>query len=107
LRDQLERHLTQLDYNARRVASPVHHLFTNLPAIVWSVAFFFAMVRINQNPYSDAWTDPRIWAVFGGSLLLAATLAAVSVWQQRRWIQRELLPHQRRLEALLKELDDQ
>lgn len=107
LRDQLERHLAQLDYNARRVASPVHHLFTNLPAIVWSIAFFFAIVRINQKPYSEVWTDPRIWAVFGGSLVLAATLVTVSIRQQRRWMERQLVPHQRRLEALLKELDDQ
>ncbi len=107
LRDQLNRHLAQLDYNANRVASPVYQLFTNLPAIVWSVALFFAVVRISQRPVSDVWTDPRIWAVFGGSLLLAATVVTVSVWQQRRWIRQHLLPHRRRLEALLKEIDDQ
>ena len=106
LRGQLERHLAQLDYNARRVASPVHHLFTNLPAIVWSIALFFAVLRLNETPFSDVWSDPRVWAVFGGSLLLAAVFAAASVWQQRRWIERQLLPHQRRLEALLKEIDE-
>lgn len=107
LRDQLQRHLTQLDYNAQRVASPVHHLFTNLPAIVWSVAFFFAIVRINQKPFSDVWSDPRIWAVFGGSVMLAATLVIVSIWQQRRWIEQQLTPHKRRLETLLQEVDGQ
>jgi hypothetical protein len=29
------------------------------------------------------------------------------VWEQRRSLQRDLLPRKRRLEALLKELDDQ
>lgn len=104
LREQLERHLAQLDYNAKRVASPMHHVFTNLPAIVWSVAFFFAIVRLNQKPGSEVWTDARIWAVFGGSLVLATALVVISIRQQRRWIQHELTPHKRRLETLLREI---
>jgi hypothetical protein len=106
LREQLERHLTRLDYHARRFASPMHHLFTNLPAIVWSVAFFFAMVRLNQKPGSEVWTDPRIWAVFGGSLVLAFVAVVVSIHRQRRWIEEELTPHKRRLETLLREIEE-
>lgn len=107
LRDQLSRQIAQLDYQARRIASPTHHLFNNLPALAWSVAFFYAIVRINQKPFSDPWTDARIWVMFVGSHLLVALLVVVSIWIQRRWVQRELSPRQRRLEALLKELDEQ
>lgn len=105
LREQLERHLTRLDYQARRFANPMHHLFTNLPAILWSVAFFFAMVRLNQKPGGEVWTDPRIWAVFGGSLVLTFVVVVVGILRQRRWIEEELTPHQRRLETLLREID--
>lgn len=107
LRDQLNRQIAQTDYHARRIASPTHHLFTNLPAVVWTVAFFFAIVRINEKPLSDPWADVRIWLVFGGSLFACALLVAVSIAMQRRWVQRELLPRKSRLEELLKELDGQ
>lgn len=107
LRDQLSRQIAQLDYQAGRIASPAHHLCTNLPALAGSLAFFFAVVRINQDPGSDPWTDPRVWGVFGGSLLVCVLLVAVSIRMQRRWVQRELLPRRRRLETLLRELEDQ
>lgn len=106
LRDQICRQLAQLDYQARRMTSPRHHLFVNLPAFVWTLSFFFAIVRINEHPARDPWTDPRLWLVFGGSLLLCAVLVAISIAMQRRWVERDLLPRRRRLETLLHDLDD-
>jgi hypothetical protein len=107
LRDQLNRRIAQLDFEERRIASSKHHLFTNLPPMAWSVAFFFSVMRINEKPFSAAWTDPRIWIVFAGSLLLPAALVMGSIWMQRRWVQRDLLPRKRRLESLLRDLDNQ
>lgn len=106
LRDRISRQLAQLDYQARRIASPRHHLFMNLPAFAWTLSFFFAIVRINEQPARDPWTDMRLWTVFGGSLLLCAVFVALSIGMQRRWVQRDLLPRQRRLETLLRDLDD-
>lgn len=107
LRDQLNRRIAQLDYQKRRIGSLKHHLFTNLPPTVFSVAFFFAVMRINEKSFSDAWTDPRIWVVFVGSLLLPAMLVLASIWMQRRWVKRDLLPRKRRLESLLQEFERQ
>lgn len=107
LRDQLERRIAQLDFQANRIRSLTHHLFTNVPALVWSVAFFFAIMRINEKPFSDAWTNPKVWVVWVSSLVLASGFVAASIWMQRRWVQRDLLPRKRRLETLLKELDGQ
>lgn len=107
VREQLSRQIAQLDYQAGRIASPVHHGFMNLPALGWTLAFFYAIVRINENPGSNPWSDARLWLVFGGSLFLCAVLVAASLVMQRRWVQRELLPRRRRLEALLREFDDQ
>ena len=75
--------------------------------MVWSVAFCFAVMRINEMPLSTAWTDPRVGLVFVGSLLLTAMLVVASIGMQRRWVQRDLLPRKRRLEELLEELDGQ
>jgi hypothetical protein len=107
LRDQLNRRIAQLDFQERRIGSPKHHLFTNLPPMVWSVAFFLAVMRINEKPFSAAWSDPRIWIVFAGSIVLPALLVMGSIWMQRRWVQRDLLPRKRRLESLLRDLESQ
>jgi len=107
LRDQLTRHIAQLDYHATRINSPAFHLAMNLPATVWSLAFMFAIYRINVGPASRHWSDPTVLSIYIGSLVITAMLVAGSIWMQRRWLQRELLPHKRQLEALLNELDDQ
>ena len=107
LRDQLNRHIAQLDYYARRANSLAFHLVNNLPAMFWSVALFFAILRINEKPFSDAWTDPRVWVVFVGMVLFCVISMVATVWVARRVVKRDLLPHKYRLEALLKELDGQ
>lgn len=106
LREQLGRQIAQLDYQARRIASPAHHLGMNLPALGWTLAFFFTIVRINGKPFSAAWTDARLWGVFGGSFVFCILLVALSIALQRRWVRRDLMPRKRRLEMLLQELED-
>jgi hypothetical protein len=101
LRDQLNRHIAQLDFHARRVDSLAYHLVSNLPTMVWFTALFFAILRINEKPFIDA----GIWAAFVGMIFLSPISVAGSAWVQRRAVKRQLLPHKRRLEALLKELD--
>lgn len=101
LRDQLKRHIAQLDFHARRVDSLAYHLVSNLPTMVWFTALFFAILRINEKPFIDA----GIWAAFVGMILLSPISVAGSAWVQRRAVKRQLLPHKRRLEALLQEFD--
>jgi len=69
--------------------------------MVWSTAVFFAILRINEKPLIDA----GIWAAVVGMIVLSPISVAGSAWVQRRAVKRQLLPHQRRLEALLQELD--
>lgn len=101
LRVQLNRHIAQLDYHARRVDSLSYHLVSNLPTMIWWMAVFFAILRINEKPFVDA----GIWVGIVGTIFVSAIVVPASVWVQRRAVTRQLLPHKRRLEALLKELD--
>ena len=101
LRDQLNRHIAQLDFHARRVNSLAYHLVSNLPTMVWFMALFFAILRINEKPFIDA----GIWVGIVGTIFASAIVVPASVWVQRRAVKRQLLPHKRRLEELLKELD--
>jgi hypothetical protein len=107
LRDQLNQYIAQLDDHASKYDSLAFHLANNLPAMTWAVALFFAILRINERPLSDAWTDPRFSIAFIGMLLFCIISMAGTFWTARRTVKRQLLPHTRRLEALLKELDDQ
>jgi O-antigen/teichoic acid export membrane protein len=101
LRDQLNRHIAQLDFHARRVDSLAYHLVSNLPTLVWFTALFFAILRINEKPFIDA----GIWVGIVATIFASAIVVPAGVWVQRRAVKRQLLPHKRRLEALLKELD--
>ena len=107
LRDQLNRHIAQIDYYARRANSLAFHLVNNLPAMVWAVAFFLAVLRINDKPLADAWTNPNFSVVFFGMIFFCVVSAIATVWVARRTVKRDVLPHKHRLEALLKELDGQ
>jgi len=107
LRDQLNQYIAQLDDHAGRYESLAFHLANNLPAMTWAVALYFSILRINERPLSDAWTDPRFSIAFIGMVLFCIISMVGTFWAARRTVKRQLLPHKRRLEALLKELDDQ
>ena len=99
LRDQLNRHIAQLDYQATRVVRLASVLVTALPPLVCATAIILAGWRINNEPFSDEW----VWIV--GGIFVCAIGSVAGVWQQRRSMERDFLPRKRRLEALLKELD--
>ena len=99
LREQLNRHLAQLDYRATRVVRLASVLLTALPPMVCASAIILAGWRINNEPFGDEW----VWIV--GGILVCAIGSAAGVLEQRRSMERDLLPRKRRLEALLKELD--
>ena len=99
LRDQLNRRIAQLDYQATRVVRLASVLVTALPPLVCATAIILAGWRINNEPFRDQW-GPIV-----GGILVCAIGSVVGVWQQRRSMERDLLPRKRRLEALLKELD--
>ena len=99
LRDQLNRHIAQLDDHATRVVRLANVLVTALPPVICTTAFLLASWRINDKALSDD------WPLLAGLIFVCAYSAAASVWQARRSVQRDLWPRKRRLEALLKELD--
>jgi hypothetical protein len=99
LREQLNRHIAQLDHQTTRVVRLTSVLVTALPPLVCATAIILAGWRINNEPFSDEW----VWIV--GGIFVCAMGSAAGVWEQRRSIERDLLPRKRRLEALLKELD--
>ena len=99
LRDQLNRRIAQLDYQATRVVRLASVLVTALPPLVCATAIILAGWRINNEPFRDQWVP-----IVGG-ILVCAIGSVVGVWQQRRSMERDLLPRKARLEALLKELD--
>ena len=101
LRDQLARHIAQLDYEATRVVRLASVLATALPPVVCATAIILAGWRVNNEPFRTEWS----WIV--GGILVCAIGSVAGVWEQRRSMQRDLLPRKRRLEALLKELDGQ
>ena len=99
LRDQLNRRIAQLDYQTTRVVRLASVLVTALPPLVCATAIILAGWRINNEPFRDQ----RVPIV--GGILVCAIGSVVGVWQQRRSMERDLLPRKARLEALLKELD--
>ena len=107
LRDQLSRYITQLDDYTRQYESLAFHLINNLPAMTWAVALFFAILRINERPLSDAWSDSRFSIAFVGMVLFCVISMVGTIWAARRTVKQQLLPHKRRLEALLRDVDDQ
>ncbi len=99
LRDQLNRHIAQLEYQATRVVRLASVLVTALPPLVCATAIILAGWRVNNEPFRTEW----FWIV--GAIVVCAIGSVAGVWEQRRRMERDLLPRKRRLEALLKELD--
>jgi len=101
LRDQLRRHIAQLEYRETRAFRPANVLLTWLPPFICVTAFLLANMRVNSEPDEpfDDW--PAILSAgltFGFSLL-------VCVLDLRRSVKRDVVPRRRRLEALLQELE--
>jgi len=105
LRDQISRHITQLDDQAEKLASPGFRLANNVPVFVWSVAFFLLTLRVNGEPLDAVWTDPETRFIVIATAIVCAACVAVSIWLQQRWVERDLMPRKRRLEALLAQFD--
>jgi hypothetical protein len=99
LRDQLGRHIAQLDYEATRAVHLASVLVTQLPPMVGATAFLLATWRINDKSFSD---DGFLLV---SMIVVCAYSFAIGVWQARRSVQRDLVPRRRRLETMLKELD--
>jgi hypothetical protein len=101
LRDQLDRSIAQLDYQATSVVRVANVLAAALPPVVCATAIILAGWRVNNEPFRTEW----VW--IASTIFVCALGSVAGVWEQRRSLQRDLLPRKRRLEALLKELDDQ
>ena len=99
LRDQLNRRIAQLDYQTTRVVRLASVLVTALPPLVCATAIILAGWRVNNEPFKTEW----VWIV--GGIFVCAIGSVAGVWQQRRSMERDLLPRKARLEALRKELD--
>ena len=74
LRDQLNRHIAQLDYQATRGVRLASVLVTALPPMVCATAIILAGWRINDEPFSDEW----VWIV--GVIFLCAIGSVAGVW---------------------------
>jgi ABC-type Fe3+ transport system permease subunit len=99
LRDQLARRLAQLDYEATRAVRLASVLVTQLPPLACATAFLLASWRINGKSFRED----------GGLLVILIAVCAyqftAGVLMSRRSVQHDLEPRQRRLAAMLKELD--
>lgn len=101
LRDQLGRRIAQLDYRATRAVRLASVLALYLPPVVFMIVIILAGFRLNQKPISDV----GFWGFC--LILFSVGNMAFGIWQQRRQVKQNVLPRKQRLEALLKELDDQ
>lgn len=97
LRDDIERHLTSLDYELSQVWRLSSILLTALPLFFGTLALWLALGRINNLPID-------VWETTWHFLPMAAILW-FGFWIARHKAERETLPRRRRLEALLKEFD--
>jgi len=100
LRDQLNRSIAQLDYQATTLHRTLLLVLVLLTGIC-PIALLLALSRLNEKSFSDdgymiVWLS--LMSVFG---------VATGVWSIRQQTRDVVLPHKRRLEALLKELDGQ
>jgi peptidoglycan/LPS O-acetylase OafA/YrhL len=94
-RDQLRRRIAQLDDQATRERRLVLVMVT--ATLICGMAIYLAARRVNGVAYSDD------WPVVLGLMFLVAVVSGHR--RRRRSVEQDILPRQRRLEALLKELD--
>jgi len=99
LRDQVARHLAQLDYQATRVVRIGNVVRDSVPPVICGVMLVLAGWRINNEPFGTQWH----WIV--GGIAFSVFWTVLVVWLQRRRVSQELMPRKLRLETLLKELD--
>ena len=99
LRDQLGRHIAQLDYQATRAVRLGSVLVSAV--FVGATAILLAGMRVNSEP-NEPFDD---WEAIVGGIFVCAVSSVIGVWEARRSVKRDVLPRKRRLEALLKELD--
>jgi cation transport ATPase len=98
LRDQLNRSIAQLDYQATTLHRTLM-LVLVLVAGICPIALLLALSRLNEKSFSDD-GYMTVWLSF-----MCVYGVATGVWELRRQTRDVVLPHKRRLEALLKELD--
>ena len=100
LRDQLNRSIAQLDYQATTLHRTLM-LVLVLVAGICPIALLLALSRLNEKPFSDD-GYMVVWLS-----LMCICGVATGVWSIRQQTRDVVLPHKRRLEALQKELDGQ
>lgn len=98
LRDQLNRGIAQLDYQATTLHRTLM-LVLVLLAGIGPIALLLALSRLNGKSISDD-GYMTVWLGF-----MTVYGVAIGVRDLRRQARDVVLPHKRRLEALLKELD--
>lgn len=100
LRDQLNRSIAQLDYQATTLHRTLM-LVVVLLAGICPITLLVALSRLNEKSFSDdgymiVWLS--LTCIYG---------VAIGVWSLRQQARDVVLPRRRRLETLLKELDGQ
>lgn len=98
LRDQLNRHIAQLDDRATRARLTSEVVLVMMGGI-GPMALVLLGLRINQQSFSDE----RFLVV--SMIVMCIGSVAAGIWTIRRAVQTDVLPRKRRLEALLKDLD--
>ncbi len=98
LRDQLNRSIAQLDYQTTTLHRTLMLVIVLMGGIC-PIALSLTLGRLNEKSFSDdgymiVWLSSM--CVFG---------VATGVWELRRQARNVVLPHKRRLEAVLKELE--
>ena len=100
LRDQLKRSIAQLDYQATTLYRTLLLVLVLLTGIC-PIALLVALSRLNEKPFSDD-GYMIVWLS-----LMCVVGVAIGVWSIRQQVRDVVLPHKRRLETLLNELDGQ
>ena len=100
LRDQLQQSIAQLDYQATTLHRTLMLVLVLLTGIC-PIAILLALSRLNETSFSDD-GYMIVWLS-----LLSVYGVATGAWELRRQTRDVVLPHKRRLETLLKELDGQ